>query len=176
MNFEQLKSEKELAWEAKKEEVDHIVDGLGLGIDEKIKEPVTSLLAHEFPTNASCEGHIAEENEGRGLPYPWVEIYAPEPDGWEKSEEKQQEWTAENLKQRARMSDFLDEFYSQAENPDEAQLTLEDKGIYGAFRLRSFGADAAESLDIEARKKKLELYRAEMNNFSQFMKKKYFTE
>ena len=78
-------------------EVEEVTDGLGKGIDKGIKEAVIAMKAYDFPTDHSCEGHLEGEH---GLPYPWVRIYAPEPEGWQDSEEKQKEWTVENLKQQ----------------------------------------------------------------------------
>jgi hypothetical protein len=77
-----IKSEKEIAWKEKLLEVNKIIDGLGLEIDEKIKDTVVAFLLHKFNTNASCEGHVAEEGEEEhGLPYPWVDIFSPKPEG-----------------------------------------------------------------------------------------------
>ena len=86
MNPEQLnlnpKSEKEILWEQKLSEVNEIADSLGKGVDEKIKKTVAIFLAHEFTTSGSCEGHTIKDGETEyGLPFPWVEVYAPEPGG-----------------------------------------------------------------------------------------------
>lgn len=69
--LETLKSEKEKQWEALREKVEGIRDGLDMPVDEGIKESVIALLAHEFPTSQSCEGHL-----DRGGRAPWVQIKA----------------------------------------------------------------------------------------------------
>ena len=51
------------------EEVNHLVDGVGYGIETFIKRPVAILMSLGFTTTASCEGHT-----DRGLPYPWIDI------------------------------------------------------------------------------------------------------
>lgn len=172
---ESKKSEKEILWEQKLAEVNRITDGLGRGIDEKIKEAVAAFLIHEFTTSGSCEGHIAETKEDEhGLPFPWVEFYAPEPEGWEENEDKKQEWIIENLKQQQKMKKFFEEFYRKRETSLDAQLTLEGIGIFEGFRIQSSGAEMMATLAPEEQKQKLELYRKEMADFTKFLKDKYF--
>jgi hypothetical protein len=172
---ESVKSKKEIAWEKKLAEVDEITDRLGKGIDEKIKEPVAAFLIHGFTTSGSCEGHIAEGyEEEHGLPYPWIEVYAPEPEGWQENEEKKHEWTIQNLKQQLKMMGFLEEFYKERETPFDARLTFDAVGKYGGFRVQSFGAEMYPILTLEERKQKLTLYRKEMEDFAKFLRDKYF--
>ena len=174
---ESAKSEKEIAWEKKLAEVNEIVDRLGKGIDEKIKEPVAAFLIHEFATSGSCEGHMAEKGEGEhGLPYPWIEIYAPEPNGWRESEEKKREWAIQNLKQQQKMAGFLEEFYQNRKTPFAARLIFHPVGRYGGFRVQSFGAELYPMLSPEERKQKLALYRKEMEDFTKFLKEKHFSK
>ena len=105
---EPIKSEKEIAWEQKLSVVNEITDRLGMGVDEKIKESVAAFLIHEFTTSGSCEGHMTEEGKERhGLPYPWIGVYAPEPEGWKESQEKKREWTIENLQQQKKDSKVM---------------------------------------------------------------------
>ncbi len=172
---EQVKSEKEIAWEQKMAEVNEITDRLGKGVDEKIKEPVAAFLIHEFITDGSCEGHMAEEGEDQhGLPYPWVEVCAPEPEGWEESEEKKREWAVENFKQQQKMMVFLEEFYKERETPFDAKLVFDRVGAFGGFRVQSFGAEITTILTPEEQKQKLELYRKEIGDFTKFLKDKHF--
>jgi len=137
------KSEREIAWESKREQVNKIKDKLGLGIDENIKETVTAFQIYEFPTSQSCEGHVESD---RGNPYPWVEIYAPEPEGWKESEKKKKEWTEENVKQKQRMAEYLLEFYQGREVPPDVKLTFSSIGIFGGFRVQSIGGEASKEL------------------------------
>ena len=158
-------------------EVNEIADQLGKGIDEKIKEPVAAFLIHEFTTSGSCEGHMAQEGEDQhGLPYPWVEVYAPEPEGWEYSEEKKREWTVENFKQQQKMMRFLEEFYKERQTPFDARLVFDGVGAFGGFRVQSFGAKMAAILTPEEQKQKLELYQTEMYDFTKFLKNRHFSK
>ena len=173
------KSEKEILWEQSRLETDKITDGLGLGIDEKIKEAVTALKVHEFSTSQSCEGHIHEgtdEEQKHGVAYPWVEIYAPEPEGWEEDEQKKKTWIEKNIRQQERMKELVDEFYNGRETPSDARLVFHTIGIFGGFRIQSSGAENTRAFPPEKQKEKLELYRKEMNDFTQFLKTKHFSE
>lgn len=58
-------------WLEKRKETDGIEDVRGRGVDENIKETVTSLNVNGINTNASCEGHV---EQGYG---PNVDIEAP---------------------------------------------------------------------------------------------------
>jgi hypothetical protein len=159
-------------------EVNKITDKLGRGIDDKIKNTVTAFMAHGFFTSQSCEGHPLEEN--RGYPFPWVEIYCPEPEGWRHSEgiiheEKSREWTIENLKQQQKMINLLAEFYKERETPFDARLIFEYIGSYGGFRVQSFGGVLIRLLSLRERHIKLELYRKEIHDFALYLTDKYFS-
>lgn len=54
-----------------KDNVDQVVDGIGMPIDEHIKGIVVWFNEHRFETKASCEGH-----QDHGLPYPWLDFDA----------------------------------------------------------------------------------------------------
>ena len=64
--------QKQKEWDEKLKNIDRTVDGLGLGMDENIKEAVVALVLNGLNTEASCGGHI-EENEVR---LPWGQIAA----------------------------------------------------------------------------------------------------
>lgn len=66
-------SEKESQIKDVEKEVDEIADADGKPIDDGIKPAVVGLKLLEFPTNASCEGHIEQDE---GIPVPWLEIQA----------------------------------------------------------------------------------------------------
>lgn len=55
-------------------EIDKIVDAVGKGVDEEIKDTIIALNIADFPTKASCQGHYGEDEGGMGAP--WVEIAA----------------------------------------------------------------------------------------------------
>lgn len=177
-NAEKKKSAELINWEQKRAEVEKITDGLGRGIDEKIKEAVTAFRVHDFPTSQSCEGHNGEEE---GELFPWIEIYPPEPEGLEEGDEKEQKekrraWTAENLKQQKKMMELLAEFYQSRNAPFDARLIFDCIGAFGGFRVQSFGAEMMKLLSDKERQEKLELYRKEMNDFAEFLKDKYFNK
>ena len=177
---EVVKSPQEIAWENNRAEVDKITDRLGLGIDEKIKESVAAFRVHEFTTSQSCEGHTGEE-EKHGASFPWVEVYAPEPKGWreakgEKKKELDREWTIKNLEQQQKMMGFLTEFYQGRETPFDARLAFDRIGAFGGFRVQSFGAEMMKLLPPEEQLQKLDLYRKEMNDFTEFLKGKHFSK
>ncbi len=171
---------KKSEWGKKMAEVNEIVDILGKGIDEKIKESVGAFLVHKFTTSGSCEGHITEKGEKQqGSPYPWIEIYTPEPEGREKAkgaEKKkiEQKWLIENLNQQKKMMGLLEEFYKERETPFDARLTFDKTGRFGGFRVQSFGGQMMPLFNIEKKRQKLALYQKEMKDFTNFLKKKYF--
>ena len=179
---EPVKSEKEIAWEKKLADVEQIADQLGKGVDGQIKETVVAFLVHEFTTSGSCEGHMAEKGEDqRGFPYPWVEVYAPEPEKWsetegEKKEQLNQKWRINNFEQQRKMMGFLEEFYQGREALFDARLTFDRVGAFGGFRVQSFGAEMTVILSSEERKQKLVLYQKEMKDFTEFLKSKHFSK
>lgn len=71
------KSEKEILWGQKQQEVDEIADLNGKGIDKDIKESVVAFNMQGLPTSNSCEGHV-----DRGLPYPFVAVEAEGEPRW----------------------------------------------------------------------------------------------
>ena len=159
---------------------ERITDDLGKGIDKNIKKPVAAFLLHGFTTSGSCEGHIAKNDKTQfGIPYPWIEVYAPAPKNWRKAKNGQkihleQEWKLENLRQQNKITILLQEFYKKRKTPPDARLVLESIGIFGGFRVQSFGAKTIAALPQKEKKQKLSLYRKEMNDFAKFLKDKYF--
>ena len=136
-------------------EVDRTVDGLGMGIDEGIKELVVSLWALGIQTTGSCEGH-----KERGCPYPWLDIETPDPDQWQGNKDIQALWREANLKNRAPLERFLLEFYG-ANLP---KIALFDRGIFGAARLKT--------VDTSEDNKLLVAHQREMDAFARFLRAK----
>lgn len=60
---------KKQRWDDMAREVDSWTDGLGMGIDEKIKDTVIVLNLLGFKTRQSCEGHLSW-----GHSYPWISL------------------------------------------------------------------------------------------------------
>jgi len=87
--------------------------------------------------------------------------------------EKKEEWKTENLKYREKLQGFLDEFYADRDVPDEFKLGFKDRGIYGAFRMESV---RAEDLTDKEQAESYEKYREEMEDFTKFLKDKFFEE
>lgn len=167
------KSEKQRRWEQVAAEVEGTADGLGLEIDAGIRESVIAFKVYEFPTSQSCEGHLEGD---RGLPYPWVEVYAPEPEGFDGSEEKRQEYLEANQREHDKMQELLNEFYKGRTAPAEAQLVFNPIGIFGAFRLQSKGAETIQQLSPEEQAVQYKIYKQEMDDFTTFLKAKYFKD
>lgn len=149
-------------------QVDTLTDSLGLGIDEDIKETVTAFRVYGFATSQSCAGHSDQEH---GTMFPWVEVDASESD----TIQDEDFWTIENLKQRQQMTTLLDEFYQTRKTPFDVRLTFERVGAFGAFRIQSTGAETLQLAPPDEQRTKLDLYRQEMNDFTQFLKEKYLS-
>lgn len=167
---------KRKEWQKIIEDIEGTTDGLGKEIEKGIFDVVVALNALQVNTSQSCEGHLKEE--GRGFPFPWVEIYAPEPEGWKTSEgnereELEKKWKEENLKQREEMAEYLEEFYKEKEKTADERLSFEEIGIFGGFRVQSMGAEHTKSLSSDQQTEKLSLYRKEMDGFAEFLKNKF---
>jgi hypothetical protein len=65
---------KESVWESKLAECSKIIDGLGLEMDENIKECVVGLWLNGFNTSSSCGGHIENIEDKEVLRFPYVNI------------------------------------------------------------------------------------------------------
>jgi hypothetical protein len=163
-------NEKEVKLDEIRDRVEKIADGLGLGIDDGIKESVVAVMANEFPTSGSCKGHLIDKKNNRPFLYPSVDIEEPEPEGWRDDEELQRQWSEANVLQQTRMQELLDEFYTNKSTDEKYRLVINPRGIFNASVLASArckekpGEDEAEVL---ARA------RQEMDNFTKFLMKKY---
>jgi hypothetical protein len=162
--------QKKKKWQQQATLVERITDRLGKHIDEDIKSSVVALRAQGFSTDGSCEGHSRH-----GTPYPWIDIYAPEPTGELDAEEKEKIWQADNARQRKRLQKLLCAFYQQHLPEDhDAIFLLNPIGIFGGFRLQSRGATSLDLLPSHIRRKKRERYRAEFDDFTRFLRARYF--
>lgn len=142
------------SFEKAKEEVDQIIDGLGMPIDEKIKKTVIALRMMRVNTDGSCEGHTKW-----GLPYPWVGVskYLPEKD--------ESGWIKDNMIEREKVEPLVNEF--NARYAPEFPLILERQGIFKAFRIQSFSGNK------EVDPNHLEEYQKAMDAFADFVINKY---
>ncbi len=164
------KSDKQKRWQELTTEIEQITDGLGKGIDEGIKKSIIAMKAYEFSPDQSCEGHLEGDH---GLPYPWVRIYASEPEGWKESEAKQKEWRMENLKEQQKMMNLLAEFYNNRSVALDARLVFDGIGAFGGFNIQSMGAETIELLSKEEQAEKYKLYKQEMDDFTSFLKSRF---
>ena len=156
-----------MIWEELRAEVETMIDGLGKEVDEGIVEAVTALRAFDFPTEASCEGHIE-----CGCPYPWVDIEVPgsceRPNTIaEKEQVKSQRLLLEN-----RLMELLDGFYAKRHPPYHAMLICGHFSL-NCFRLRSAGGYVSEILGWGSCLEHFKLYQAEMAAFTNFLRELY---
>lgn len=182
MNFENNipkvdgKNEKQKKLEDFRLQVDEIGDGLGLSVDEGIKDGVAVFMAHGFPTNDSCHGHLTNEEEGRLFLFPRVGVCAPEPEGWEEDEEKKAEWRSINEKYQEKILALLGEFYKNRDADSIYRIVIEPIGIFGAFRITNKLDDnmsQEEKQNMTDQTEILEKSRKEMNDFLGFLKEKF---
>lgn len=161
---------KEKQLQNARQEIDQIADKLGLGIENGIKETVSVLRAMNFSTSSSCAGHT--ENDKYSPPY--IEFYSPAPLGWKDDKMKKVLWKQENIKQVAKLEQFLNEFYINRKSPPDAKLQLENIGMFGGFRLENLGGryytrEQISKLTKEEIIYKIKLYQKEMSNFTNFL-------
>lgn len=53
--------EKQKEWDRVMKDMDNVVDRIGCGMDDNIKEAVVGVIMNGFGTNNSCEGHVKED-------------------------------------------------------------------------------------------------------------------
>ncbi len=87
-------------WISTLKKVDQLTDGRGTKVDTRIRETVAILWLYGFHTYGSCEGHLEW-----GEPYPWVELYAPEPTekNWRKNDDIYFKWAQQNRQEQLKM-------------------------------------------------------------------------
>jgi hypothetical protein len=167
--------EKERKLEAKRFEVEHIVDKLGRGIDQEIKETIALLRAMDFPTSSSCAGHT--ENTGYAPPY--IEIYAQAPENWKEDKEKQELWRRENNLQREKLQFLLNDFNKEREVSDDVRLEMVPIGMFGGFRLQNTAIrldrekNLKEKLEVQYVLDKIKEFQGEMALFTEFLKSRF---
>jgi len=164
-------NEKKKKWRQIRSKVNRLADSLGRRIDVKIRESVTALLSLDFNVSASCTGHTR-----RGIAAPWIDIGEDIPITQIKRKSKRELkiLKAKNLREQERLMELLDEFYRGKEVPNDIRLVLEQRGIYGNARLVSTGERFQEIRPKREREERLEQYREEMRQFTEFLKQKYF--
>lgn len=138
----------------------NVGDRLGLGIDKNIFRSVVILNTLGYKTRQSCEGHL-----GKYVTKPWIEIEWKEEDTKEYLQ-KSLKYLYENLFQD------LKEFYqSRKKIPYDQNIILEIMGD-GQLRVRLSHYENSKCFKNK-RKEKLKNYLKEINDFCEFLNKKY---
>lgn len=193
---EETRARRESAWREQARIVDQLVDRLGRPVDKGIKEAVTALRVLGFPTDGSCEGHL-----DHGTSFPWIDVSVPAPEGyreelekltvweskppeWRKNHgdfldgfrEKTKVWRLENIREQRRVFGLLAGFYRDRRTPYEDQLAIEVMGGGGSFRLQNLGATVEQALSPAEREKALERHQREMEEFTNFLIRRFFDQ
>jgi hypothetical protein len=190
-------SERQARWQQVEAQVNEYRDGLGKRVDAGIKPAVIALNALGFETSGSCEGHLE-----RGDAAPWVDVTVDGTDqkfrdtfqAFELADQAQEknlpeltqnalykrahslsrEASEPIIREAAKMLPFLEEFYTHREVAYAQRITLHIAG--SRFRLQSQGVEIQSVLPKEEKQTRLEAYRQEMSDFSQFLKDRYFKQ
>lgn len=160
---------------------DNVRDRLGMPIDEGIKDTVIFLNAFGINTVASCEGHL---DRGTGASY--IDIESKEVSELEKQLEQVKrnkrerekiirEIERKNLEERQKIMDLLDEFYKNRIVPYDRRLVIQSMERY-VSRLQSQGANLQGIRTEDIKKEKLLEYHKEMEDFTKFLRDKYFSK
>lgn len=194
---------KEDIWQNALLKVESITDGMNLGIEKEIREPVAAMMANGFITTGSCGGH----SDGRGTPYPWIDIgdllysndrykeldikafnnQKKEYDLNLLTDTEQKEFNSfkvitkeSNKISEKKCIELLKKFYEDNLIVDgQPKLTLEgddedfEEGWH-TLRLLPEGVDDTESASAEEKERKLLLYRGEFTRFTEFLKNIFF--
>lgn len=183
MKLNRTMTEKQKKWRQTRLRVNRIIDCLGKKTDRKVRETITALQVLGFNTNGSCAGHLGDLTWGMAAP--WIDIGKNIPKSLirgnrirkdRKALKELKVFKENNFKEQARLMQLFDEFYQNRNVPYDVRLTLNMRGIYGNARLVSGGALIQEVRSRKERREKLIEYRQQMDAFTDFLKKKYFTD
>ena len=185
-------------WEELAKQFKETTDKLGMKIDSGVFDLVVTLNGLEFPTSASCWGHIE-----RVIAAPWVD-FQPKltPEMQAKKEEAQNLWREIKKKEsedepKAELIKMLDKFHQLEKEANEPLLLLTEKILEvlnkfynnhsvdaevilvlrkignSTVRLESNGAIVQEIKSQEVRENNLLKYQGEMEKFSAFAKNRF---
>jgi len=170
-------------WAKTREEVDHIGDRLGKRIDPGIKDTVAALRYFDFPTDASCEGHMEGKSNA-----PWVHFdFIPQPLRHRLDQVRKAaggNWSdpdvlalldqakSEMVRGSERLMQLLEEFYNDQQSPIDRRLIL--NFFPDSVRLESQGTALQQWRTPTERQEALEIFRQEITAFTEFMKQKMF--
>lgn len=189
--------EKQKGWDEIASRVENIRDTIGEPVDAGIKDTVIAFIALGFPTDGSCEGHLE-----KGDFAPWVDIKVPliaeqeeqakklfeEADNermnnkpvsetdeiYKKAHNLRIEARKPLLKEAERMMSLLGEYYKDHQAPHDIRLAIFPR--LDTFRIESTGFFLQEGRSEDVTTHKLEEYKAEMKDFTGFLKNKYFSQ
>lgn len=171
--------EKEKRLKEIREKVEQFVDALGMPVDPGIKETVVFLITLGINTVASCEGHI---DHGTGGPY--IDITSEKVleleeklKGVTQKQEREkivEEIRKAGLEEAKKVLKLLNEFYQGRKIEDYSQILILRQVIRGEYRLESIGIEFQEEIDIETKKERLQKYQKEIQEFTEFLRRKYF--
>lgn len=180
-------TKKQEAWNRITDDVDRLRDRLGKSVDREIKQSVVALRALGFTTDSSCEGHVGTE---QGIGGPWVDVGEMSREAAERLrvlsknriegrndpeiDRLRKEVSLKLLQEQARLVKLLDEFYRGRNAPYEQRLIVKFRPT--TARLISQGAELQALHVLEVQQKNLQAYREEMQAFTDFLRKKYFSE
>lgn len=125
MSFENAKNEEEKMdiWNEEFSKLDNVVDALGKGIDENIREAVVSFKLNGVPTNSSCGGHIEDSNPS----FPYIQGEAECEPEYRYIGEKEivdhikQKYNLENTRDIFRNTEVEKEYYKATGESEETE-------------------------------------------------------
>ena len=176
-------AQKRDKWDAATQKTEKITDAIGKEIDPGIKESVIGLLAHDFPTDQSCEGHLRKG----AIPNPWVRVGVEIPkeafkDFHEKTtiEEAKKmlaQYIEQNRQIRERLVPLIEKFNEGRDVDPQIKLEAAIFNMYDHSVIQPVGAEEFEKVtDEKERGRILELSRKEMNDFAAFLKEEFFSQ
>lgn len=159
-------------WDELRAETAKLKDKLGMPMDEKIINLVTSLRAHGFTTVMSCEGHTDRITGG-----PYVIMINPESKKITSDKDTPETRAAARkltATTAAKLFSFLEEFYKNKTIDYRTHIAVDTLGS-SAYRIWCNGSSLLperEGLSLNEKSNLLYLYQLEMERFSEFLKNK----
>jgi hypothetical protein len=170
-------------WNKKIDEIGEIRDGLGKKVDGAIVETVAIFRLFGFTTTGSCGGHVKRITGG-----PYVIFESPEAARLarearalgKKVNEVSQEYNTlrdeavkHSVREVQKLIPYLNDFYHGRETPYENRLIIRTFPLTYTC-LKCQGAELAKVLDAKKSKELLLRNRAEMHDFTEYLKRAYF--
>lgn len=182
-------------WRKIEQKINAATDGLGMPIDDGIKEAVIAFNANGFITQQSCEGHI-----DRAQAAPWIHIISKKDTSnlsikadklfkkahrlqasgkdneadplYAKAHKLMDAARAPVIKVALKLSKHLEEFYTRRNVPYDTRLGMQQFG--DLVRIESIGSFLQEVRPSHIKNSKLKEYQKEMSDFGKFLIERYF--